>query len=176
MTADVDLLRIAEQAQRLVLAGRLAAIEPIARRLADRAADDPLAACLAGYSLLRLGHAADAGEIADHVIAVAPAIADGYVLRGEAAAAAGNEAMSRQAFADAIATGVPLFGEGLTRLVEGLRASNFLHPRAAVVRHIFQRHLRGTMWSVFVPRARDGERRLKSGRLLITGADTGFEA
>ena len=176
LTADLDLLRIAEQAQRLVLAGRLAAIEPIAHRLADRAADDPLAACLAGYSLLRLGHAADAGEIADHVIAVAPAIADGYVLRGEAAAAAGNEAMSRQAFADAIATGVPLFGEGLTRLVEGLRASNFLHPRAAVVRHIFQRHLRGTMWSVFVPRARDGERRVKSGRLLITGADTGFEA
>jgi Caspase domain len=176
LTGDVDLLRIAEQAQRLVLAGRLAAIEPVARQLADRAADDPLAACLAGYSLLRLGHAADAGEIADHVIAVAPAIADGYVLRGEAAAAAGNDARSRQAFADAIAAGVPLFGEGLTRLVEGLRASNFLHPRAAVVRHIFQRHLRGTMWSVFVPRARDGERRLKSGRLLITGADTGFEA
>jgi hypothetical protein len=47
------------------------------------------------------------------------------------------------------------------------------------------------MWSVFVPRARngkrklearadararDGERRLEPGRLLITGADTGFEA
>jgi hypothetical protein len=172
LTGDVDLLRVAEQAQRLVLAGRLAAIEPVAHQLADRAADDPLAACLAGYSLLRLGHAANAGEVADAVIAVAPAIADGYVLRGEAAAAAGNDARSRQAFADAIAAGVPLFGEGLTRLVEGLRASNFLHPRAAIVRHIFQRHLRGTMWSVFVPR----ERKLKQGRLLITGADTGFEA
>jgi uncharacterized membrane protein len=176
LTGRLDLLRTAEQAQRLVLAGRLAAIEPVARQLAESAADDPLAACLAGYSLLRLGHADDAGKVADAVIAVAPTIADAYVLRGEAAAAAGNDARSRQAFTDAINAGVPLFGEGLTRLVEGLRASNFLHPRGAIVRHVFQRHLRGTMWSVFVPRARSGERKLEPGRLLITGADTGFEA
>src|SRR5262245_2983578 len=176
LTGRLDLLRTAEQAQRLVLAGRLAAIEPVARQLAESAADDPLAACLAGYSLLRLGYAEDAGKVADAVIAVAPTIADAYVLRGEAAAAAGNEARSRQAFTDAIGAGVPLFGEGLTRLVEGLRASHFLHPRGAIVRHIFQQHLRGTMWSVFVPRARAGERRLEPGRLLITGADTGFEA
>jgi hypothetical protein len=189
LTGAVDVLRTAEQAQRMLLAGRLAAIEPVARQLADHAADDPLAACLAGYSLLRLGHAKDAGKVADAVIAVAPTIADGYVLRGEAAAAMDDDARSRQAFTDAISAGVPLFGEGLTRLVEGLRAWNFLHPRAAIVRHVFQRHLRGTMWSVFVPRARngkrkleadararEGERRLEPGRLLITGADTGFEA
>ena len=176
LTGKTDVLRVAEQAQRLVLAGRLAAIEPVARQLAQSASDDPLAGCLAGYSLLRLGHAADAGKVADAVIAVAPTISDGYVLRGEAAAAAGNDALSRQAFTDAISAGVPLFGEGLTRLVEGLRATNFLHPRGAIVRHIFQRHLRGTMWSVFVPHARNGERTLKAGRLLITGADTGFEA
>ena len=176
LTGKVDVLRTAEQAQRMLLAGRLAAIKPVARQLADHAADDPLGGCLAGYSLLRLGHAAEAGKVADAVIAVAPMIADGYILRGEAAAAAGNEARSRQAFTDAIGAGVPLFGEGLTRLVEGLRAWGFLHPRAAVVRHLFQRHLHGTMWSVFVPRARDGVQRLEPGRLLITGADTGFEA
>ena len=176
LTGNADVLRVAEQAQRLVLAGRLAAMEPVARQLAESAADDPLAGCLAGYSLLRLGHAEDAGKVADAVIAVAPGISDGYVLRGEAAAAAGNDAQSRQAFADAIATGIPLFGEGLTRLVEGLRATNYLHPRGAIVRHIFQRHLRGTMWSVFVPRPRNGDRKLKADRLVVTGADTGFEA
>ena len=40
----------------------------------------------------------------------------------------------------------------------------------------FQRHLKGTMWSVFVPRTRGNERRLEPGQLVITGADTGFEA
>ena len=49
----------------------------------------------------------------------------------------------RQAFTDAVNAGVPAFGEGLTRLVEGLRASSFVHPRGALVRHIFQRHVRG---------------------------------
>ena len=176
LSGKVDVLRIAEQAQRMLLAGRLAAIEPVARELAGHAGDDPLAGCLAGYSLLRLGHAKKAGEVADAVIAVAPTIADGYVLRGEAAAAAGNEPLSRQAFTDAIGAGVPLFGEGLTRVVEGLRAYGFIHARMAVVRHVFQRHLRGTMWSVFVPRPRGGAPRLEPGRLLITGADTGLEA
>jgi hypothetical protein len=176
LSGNLGVLRTAEHAQRLVLAGRLAAIEPVARELAGSAADDPLAACLAGYSLLRLGFPDDAGEVADSVIAVAPELADAGVRRGEAAAAARNDARARQAFADAIAAGVPLFGEGLTRLLEGLRVSNLFHPRGAVVRHLFQRHLRGTMWSVFVPRARGSERRLEHGRLLITGADTGFEA
>jgi hypothetical protein len=176
LSGNLDVLRIAEQAQRLVLAGRLAAIEPIAGQLADCAADDPLAACLAGYSLLRLGYPAKAGKVADAVIAVAPTISDAYVLRGEAAAADGHDARSRQAFTDAIAAGVPLFGEGLTRLLEGLRAANFLHPRGHIVRHVFQRHLRGTMWSVFVPRPRSGDRKLRPGGLVVTGADTGFEA
>jgi hypothetical protein len=125
---------------------------------------------------LRLGYPEDAGKAADAVIAVAPELADAWVLRGEAAAAAGNDARARQAFADAIAAGLPFFGEGLTRLLEGLRASGYFHPRAAVVRHLFQRHLRGTMWSVFVPRPHGDERRLAPGQLLITGADTGFEA
>ncbi len=44
------------------------------------------------------------------------------------------------------------------------------HPRAALVRHIFQRHVRGSMWAAFTPR-----RELEAGRLVITGADVGFE-
>ena len=44
-----------------------------------------------------------------------------------------------QAFMNAVSAGIP-FGEGLTRLVEGLRMAAFAHPRGALVRHIFQRH------------------------------------
>jgi hypothetical protein len=49
--------------------------------------------------------------------------------------------------------------------------SGFLHPRAALVRYIFQRHVRGTIWSAFTPRGA-----FEPGRLVITGADIGFEA
>ena len=167
-------VRRAEHAQRLLLAGRLTAVGALARELGEAAAEDPLAACLGAYVLLRLGLHQEVAAVADKVIAVAPELADAFVLRGEAAAAAGDDARARQAFKDAVAAGVPLFGEGLTRLVEGLRVADFFHPRGVVVRFLFQRHLRGSMWSAFVPRPGGG--RLDTGRLLVTGADTGFEA
>jgi hypothetical protein len=75
-----------------------------------------------------------------------------------------------QAFAQAVNTGIPIFGEGLTRLVEGLRASGFSHPRGTLVRHIFQRHARGLMWAAFTPL-----RALEPGRLVISGTDLGYE-
>jgi hypothetical protein len=163
-------LRRVEHLQRLLLGGRLDTAEPLARELAAAASDDPLAGCLGAYTLLRLGHAQDVGEFADGIVAAAPTIADAYVLRAEFAAATNNPSLAKQAFVQAVATGIPLFGEGLTRLVEGLRATGFVHPRAAIVRYIFQQHLRGTMWSAFLPRS------FRPGRLLITGADTGSEA
>jgi hypothetical protein len=163
-------LRRVEHLQRLLLAGRLDTAEPLARELAAAASEDPLAGCLGAYTLLRLGHAQDVGEVADGIVAAAPTIADAYVLRAESAAATGNASLAKQAFVQAVATGIPLFGEGLTRLVEGLRATGFVHPRAAIVRYVFQHHRRGTMWSAFLPQS------FRPGRLLITGADTGSEA
>ena len=53
--------------------------------------------------------------------------------------------------------------------VEGLRANTFVHPRGALVRHLFQRHARGLMWAAFSPSGR--RPRGTRGR----GADLGFE-
>ena len=106
----------------------------------------------------------------DTVIEVAPEFSDAFVLRGEYSAATGGTA-ARQSFAAAIAApAVPVFAEGLTRLVEGLRANDLQHPRTAIVRYLFQQHVRGSMWTLFTPR------RWEPGTLVITGADTGFDA
>jgi hypothetical protein len=91
------------------------------------------------------------------------------VLRGEYAAASGSPA-AKQAFAEAVGTGIPVFAEGLTRLLEGLRAHDLHHPRSALVRYVFGNHMRGSMWSVFTPS------RFEPGKLIVTGADTGHEA
>jgi hypothetical protein len=64
---------------------------------------------------------------------------------------------------------VPLFAEGLTRLLEGVRRYDLQHPGAAVVRYVFQSHMRGSMWSVFAPR------RFEPGSRVITAADLGYE-
>jgi len=163
-------LRRMETLQRLLLSGRLNGAAAVARELAAGAHTDPFAGCLAGYVLLRLGFHGELGALADEIVGVAPKLSDAYILRGEHEAAAGRPEPARQAFADAVNAGIPVFGEGLTRLVEGLRATAFVHPRGSLVRHIFQRHTRGSMWSAFTPR-----RGFEAGRLVITGADIGYE-
>ena len=162
-------LRRLEYLERSLLGGHLDAAKPLAIEIAETAADDPFAGCLCGYVLLRLGMFEELSEVIEKVVAVAPGLSDIYILRGEHAAATGGT-VGRQSFADATATGIPVFAEGLTRLVEGLRAHDLMHPRGSIVRHLFQRHVRGSMWSIFTPR------RFEPGTLIVTGADTGFEA
>jgi Caspase domain len=165
-----DWLRRLENLQRQLLGGRLDGADQFAEEIATYASNDPFAACLAGYVLLRLGWRENLGELASAIIEAAPTLSDAYILRGEYEAHVQNQDASNQAFADAVSTGVPAFGEGLTRLVEGLRVSGFFHPRGALVRYIFQRHARGSMWAAFTPK-----NEFEPGRLVITGSDIGYE-
>ena len=50
-----------------------------------------------------------------------------------------------------------------------MRANDIQHPGAAVVRYVFQNHMRGSMWSVFTPK------RFEPGARVITAADLGYE-
>ena len=170
-SSSPDRLRRLETLERLLLSGRLDGAPRLARELAspDVVGDDPFAGCLAGYVLLRLGLHTELGPLASRIIDVAPGLSDGYILRGEFEAAGKRRDAAAQAFMNAVNAGIPAFGEGLTRLVEGLRMAAFTHPRGALVRHIFQRHARGSMWAEFKP-----SRGLQTGDLVITGADVGF--
>jgi hypothetical protein len=163
-------LRRVEHLERLLLGGRLDGAAALAEELATAADDDPFAGCVAGYMLLRLGLYDLLPETVTKITAAAPELSDAYILRGEYEARAGKAEAANQSFAEAVAVGIPAFGEGLTRLLEGLRASGYNHPRGTLVRQLFMRHVRGTMWAAFTPR-----RKLEPGRLVITGADIGFE-
>jgi hypothetical protein len=163
-------LRRLEHLERLLLGGRVDGAETIAEEVAAAAAEDPFGGCLAGYVLLRLGRYEGLGDLGSAIVAVEPKLSDGYILRAEYEAYIGDQPASNQAFAEAVSAGIPAFGEGLTRLVEGLRVSGYNHPRGALVRYIFQRHVRGSMWASFTPRSR-----FEPGRLVITGADVGYE-
>jgi hypothetical protein len=165
-----DWMRRLEHLQRQLLGGRLDGADELAQEIVTQAENDPFAGCLAGYVLLRLGFREGLGELASTLVEAAPTLSDAYILRGEYEAYVRNDPAANQAFADAVSAGIPAFGEGLTRLVEGLRVSGFNHPRGSLVRYIFQRHARGSMWAAFTPR-----RKLEPGRLVITGADIGFE-
>jgi len=169
-SSTVDRLRRVEYLQRLLVAGRIDIAEGLARQLAEAANDDPFAGVVAGYILLRLGRHEELDKLASMIIDSSN-LPDGYILRGEYEASKGRLEAADQAFANAINTGIPAFGEGLTRLLEGLRRSGLTHPRAAIVRYIFQRHARGSMWAAFNPR-----RGLQPGVPVINAVDLGLEA
>jgi len=168
--STADWIRRVEHLQRRLLGGRLEGADQLAEEIAMQAKNDPFAGCLAGYVLIRLGLYERLGKLASDIIEVAPTLSDAYIVRGEYEAYKQNQDASNQAYAEAVSAGVPAFGEGLTRLVEGLRVSGFSHPRGALVRYIFQRHARGNMWAAFTPR-----NEFKPGRLVITGSDIGYE-
>ena len=163
-------LRRFEHLERLLLSGALDGARPLAAELAADARNDPFAGLLAGYVLLRLGLNGQLGDLASTIVDVAPTLSDAYILRGEYCASAGQPDAANQAFADAVNAGIPAFGEGLTRLVEGLRKSGYQHPRGAFVRHMLRQHIRGSMWAAFTP-----SRPLREGELVISGADIGYE-
>jgi caspase domain-containing protein len=163
-------LRRVEHLERLLLGGRLDGAPALAEELAAAADEDPFAGCVAGYTLLRLGLYDRLAETVAKITTVAPELSDAHILRAEYEAQARRIEAAHQSFTEAVAVGIPAFGEGLTRLLEGLRASGYIHPRGALVRQLFLRHVRGTMWAAFTPR-----RSLEPGKLVITGADLGFE-
>lgn len=170
VSSSPDRLREVEYLQRLLLAGRLDGADALAQELAADAADDPLAGLLAGYVLLRLGRHDALEGLLEALRGLPPDISDAHILRGERAAALHGPEAGMQSFLEAVNAGIPIFAEGLTRQVEGLRASGFVHPRGALVRHLFQRHARGLMWAAFRP-----VRKAEPGRLVVSGADIGFE-
>lgn len=170
-TSSAGRLWRVEYLQRMLLGGRIDIADRLTRQLAETASVDPFAGLVAGYVLLRLGRYEELGELASAVVAAAPTLSDAYILRAEHESRMNRPAIAEQAFINAVDSGIPTFGEGLTRLLEGLRATRLALPRAALFRYIFQRHARGSMWAAFTP-----GRALEQGRSVISAADLGFEA
>ena len=150
-TSSADVLRSVELLERVMLDGRLDAGHEIAQGLLARQVANPLAGCLAGYFYLRAGRANELEAPTKNLTTRFPGLSDVHVIKGEFEAAAGRDAEAKAAFAEAIEVGVPIFGEGLTKLLEGLRTYEIEHPLAKLVRHIFERHMSGSMWSAWVP-------------------------
>jgi hypothetical protein len=150
-TSSGDVLRRVELLERVMLDGRLDAGHEVAQGLLARQLANPLAGCLAAYFYLRAGRATELEATVKNLATRFPGLSDVHVITGEFEAAAGQPAEAKAAFATAIEVGVPIFGEGLTRLLEGLRTYGIEHPRAELVRLIFERHMSGSMWSAWVP-------------------------
>jgi hypothetical protein len=160
-SSEPEAVRRLEVMERLLVGGQLGAAFETARNILESPGIvDPLGTSLAAYIALRAGRVADAEPAIERLVDEYGHLSDVHLLRGESDAAAGRPG-AVDAFARAVAEGAPVFAEGLTRLLEGLRAYGIEHPHSGLVRHIFERHLTGSMWSAWRPDT------LRAGHLLI---------
>ena len=92
-------------------------------------------------------------------------LSDVHVLRGEAVAATEGLEAARGHFVTAAEVGVPIFGEGLTRLLEAAKVYELRHEHVDAVRTVFDGHMSGAMWSVWLPGELEPGSQLVSRRL-----------
>lgn len=156
---DLPVFRKLEYLQRCELGKNLEAGYAIAVELMSSQLADPIAGCLAGYLLLRMARIDELDPVVDFLTTDFPELADGHVLDAERHAAAQRPDAAAEAIARAIAAGLPITGEGVTRLLDGLREFRIDHERTRLVSMVHARYVHGSLWSVWTPeRIVPGER------------------
>jgi hypothetical protein len=139
-------------AQRFYLSGRLDyALETAGELLHDKWAD-PLAVCLGGYLLLRLGKPGELSVAANNMLEFYEQLCDSHVLKAEYEASKGNSQAAAEFSRQALDHGVPVFAEGLTRLADAIRTYKLEdHARAKLIMEMTSKRARGFLWTAWIP-------------------------
>jgi hypothetical protein len=95
-------------------------LAPPAERLLHGRMQNPIAAALGGYALLKLNDLDRIHDLADNLSAWFEWLPDGAVIAGEVAARREEDAHAAELFQTAIRRGLPLFSEGLSLLATRL--------------------------------------------------------
>ena len=132
--------------------------------------DDPFVGCLVRLRPAPARALRGASRLTERVARAAPQLSDAFVLRGEHAAATGSDRGRSRRSPRRSRRASRVFARGTDAAARRPARARRRPPRAAVVRYVFQNHMRGSMWSVFTPR------RFTPGTLLVTAADIGYEA
>lgn len=152
-TAEVDLpfMRQVELVEQLAKTPQLYAAEPLARELITTRPTPPVAATLGAYLLLRLGHSADLDDVTQRLTVDYGQLSDGHVLRAEYLASVGRPTDAEASIERALEAGSPIFGEGITRLLDGVAQFHNDHARAQLVSAIHDRYAHGSLFSAWHP-------------------------
>lgn len=113
---------------------------------------DPLAGCLGGYMMLKLGLGLELEEAVNNMKRRYGVLPDSHVLTAEfhlSLGRAGGETEARRSYAAALDLGLPVFAEGLLRLASGIERLGINHPRAEVVSRVFASRARNLLWTAW---------------------------
>jgi hypothetical protein len=149
--SDLPFMRQVELLEHLARTPHLHAAEPLARELIATEPTPPVAATLGAYLLLRLGHAADLDDVTQRLTTDYAGLSDAHVLRAEHLAAVGRTADAAVSIERALEAGTPVFGEGITRLLDGVAQFRNSHVRTRLVSAIHDRYAHGSLFTAWQP-------------------------
>jgi Caspase domain len=161
-SSDPDAIRRIDTLQRVYESGRLDLGHESAEQLLNAKLLDPLAGALGCYLFIRSGRVSELGRAVSNMRRLYPTLSDSHVLRAEFEASRGNAKAAERATREAVAAGVPIFSEGLSRVldaVEEYRVSE--DDKARLLSHVWEHSIRSSLWTLWQPR------RIVSGRLLV---------
>ena len=140
-------LRRIELMQRNVMHGRVTPSMPDIEMLLYDKWVDPVAGCLGGYLLLRMGQVAQLRVPATNLVKYFSELPDAHLLHAaylEHAPALGD---ARKAYLEALERGVPVYRDGLVLLHAAIQRCQLEHPRAALIAELLKSVPAGSLWS-----------------------------
>jgi hypothetical protein len=148
------MLRRLELMQRFAMGGQLDQALMHARELLDAEWEEPIAAALGGYLMLRSGEGGEFLAAAGRLVHRFGELSDSHVLAASAAASTGgSDHAVERAFRAALDQGLPAVRDGLGLLAAGVSRYAIEHPRVPLLSAVFGRHVPGLLWSAWRPRA-----------------------
>lgn len=147
--SDPVSLRRLDLAQRFYWYGRMDRAYDVSLELAKAGFIDPIAACLAGYVMLRVGKLDALSEPVNFLIDRFPDLSDGHILKAEFEAGLGNVRSARESYVKALAVGVPMFAAGIDKLSNALNIYQLADDAdARLIRKIRESQAAGYIWTV----------------------------
>jgi hypothetical protein len=155
---EARMLRQVDLLQRYYVGDYLLQSEQTADKLLSAKWGEPVAGCLGGYLMLRLGKPYDLGLAASNMVGYFDGLADSHVLDAECKAAFGHYEESMKAWGRALDRGIPICAEGLARLYQAVRRHGIQHANTALLARVAQNRVPGLLWSAWPPALVPGAR------------------
>jgi Caspase domain len=142
-------MRRLELMQRFYMSGRLDHVSPVAEELLYLKWEEPIAGCLGGYLMLRLGKPNELAIAGSNMTKFFGELSDSHVLWAEYQASIKMHAVAKAEYYAALDRGLPIFADGIARLSDAVHRYQIKHPRIALLDNMLATSASGLMWTAF---------------------------